>query len=210
MTCKDCAHRWACPVTQSNFTVSDAELFCPNYASDKNSPIADSGERREFKSGAVRDITSGKGRCDLLPLDAVTGLFPNTSIFYLIHRFMYTKDVTCLDEAIHEFVGMYFSNMATAILETAIHYEDGCVKYGERNWEKGIPLHSYIDSGVRHLLKHMRGDKDERHDRAFIWNMLGAKWTILNRKDLDDIFLPEGVNLSGVTKSESELRKEQK
>ena len=33
--------------------------------------IKDSGNRREFESGAVRDIQEGKGRCDLLPLDAV-------------------------------------------------------------------------------------------------------------------------------------------
>lgn len=30
--------------------------------------ILDSGNRREFDSGAVRDIQEGKGRCDLLPL----------------------------------------------------------------------------------------------------------------------------------------------
>lgn len=29
--------------------------------------IKDSGNRREFDSGAVRDIAEGKGRCDLLP-----------------------------------------------------------------------------------------------------------------------------------------------
>ena len=33
--------------------------------------IKDSGARREFESGAVRDIQEGKGRCDLLPLDVV-------------------------------------------------------------------------------------------------------------------------------------------
>jgi hypothetical protein len=33
--------------------------------------IKDSGDRREFESGAVRDMQEGKGRCDLLPLDVV-------------------------------------------------------------------------------------------------------------------------------------------
>ena len=36
--------------------------------------ILDSGERREFPTGAVRDIQEGKGRCDLLPLDVVAQL----------------------------------------------------------------------------------------------------------------------------------------
>lgn len=34
--------------------------------------ILDSGERMSFKSGAVRDIKKGRGRCDLLPLDIIT------------------------------------------------------------------------------------------------------------------------------------------
>ncbi len=33
--------------------------------------LKDSGKRREFGTGAVRDINEGKGRCDLLPLDVV-------------------------------------------------------------------------------------------------------------------------------------------
>lgn len=33
--------------------------------------LKDSGERREFGTGAVRDIQEGKGRCDLMPLDVI-------------------------------------------------------------------------------------------------------------------------------------------
>ena len=33
--------------------------------------IKDSGNRREFSTGAVRDMAEGKGRCDLLPLDVI-------------------------------------------------------------------------------------------------------------------------------------------
>lgn len=33
--------------------------------------IMDSGTRREFTSGAVRDMQDGKGRCDLLPLGII-------------------------------------------------------------------------------------------------------------------------------------------
>ena len=33
--------------------------------------IEDSGERRKFESGAVRDIQEGKGRMDLLPMCAL-------------------------------------------------------------------------------------------------------------------------------------------
>ena len=36
--------------------------------------IKDSGTRRVFASGAVRDVQEGKGRCDLLPLDVIAPL----------------------------------------------------------------------------------------------------------------------------------------
>jgi hypothetical protein len=37
------------------------------HASDRPGGLRDSGERREFETGAVRDMASGKGRMDLLP-----------------------------------------------------------------------------------------------------------------------------------------------
>ena len=42
--------------------------------------LPDSGERREFQTGAVRDIAQGKGRCDLLPL-GVLGAWTTDIIF---------------------------------------------------------------------------------------------------------------------------------
>ena len=51
--------------------------------------IKDSGERREFQSGAVRDIQEGKGRCDLLPLDVVSkwavSLGDSSSLVRILH-----------------------------------------------------------------------------------------------------------------------------
>ena len=55
-------------------------------------------------------------------------------------------------------------------------------KLGERH-----SLHCYIDSGVRHYLKYLREDNDEPHNRAFVWNMLGAIWTIENKPEFIDI-----------------------
>lgn len=145
--------------------------------------IKDSGNRTEFASGAVRDIQEGKGRCDLLPLDVV-GTFLVSPTILLINDFQKTGDVDYLYDAISS--SGLFPNAYTAILEVAIHFEDGCKKYGERNWEKGIPVSRYIDSAVRHYLKCMRGDNDERHDRAFVWNILCAIWTVNHHKGDED------------------------
>lgn len=73
-----------------------------------------------------------------------------------------------------------------AFLEVSKHYEEGAKKYGEYNWQKGIPCHSYIDSAIRHLMKWSRGDMDEPHDRAFLWNILSLHWTTVNHPELVD------------------------
>lgn len=148
--------------------------------------IKDSGNRREFSSGAVRDINEGKGRCDLLPLGVISEISGNT-IFTNINDYVRNGDKQFLAEAIREFSKTRYGDLHTAMLEVSKHYEDGCKKYGERNWEKGIPLHCYIDSGVRHYIKWLRGDDDEPHDRAFLWNMLGALWTHDYKPELCDL-----------------------
>lgn len=105
--------------------------------------IKDSGERTEFETGAVRDMHTGKGRMDLLPL--------------------------------------------TAIIELSKHCEEGALKYGEHNIDKGIPQHSLCDSGMRHLVKYMRGDHDENHLRAACWNLMWALEQEVKRPDLNDL-----------------------
>jgi len=62
----------------------------------------------------------------------------------------------------------------TAIIELSKHCEEGAGKYGEHNIDKGIPQHSLCDSGMRHLVKYMRGDADEDHLRAACWNLMWA------------------------------------
>ena len=151
--------------------------------------IKDSGNRTEFESGAVRDIQEGKGRCDLLPLDVVSEIFTNgrcTDIFTRIHQFQTTSDVTYLKIAIDYFSEQRGWNFHTMLLEVAKHFEEGAKKYGEHNWEKGIPVRCYIDSGIRHYLKWSRGDTDEPHDRAFCWNMLCAIWTCKHKPELNE------------------------
>ncbi len=47
----------------------------------------------------------------------------------------------------------------------------GAEKYNDRNWEKGMPLSVYMDSGMRHLFKFLEGHRDEDHLIAAIWNL---------------------------------------
>lgn len=163
----------------------------------QESQILDSGERVEFETGAVRDIKQGKGRCDLMPLSIVGSILQKRlttedswagEILHCISNFLFSQDVSSLYEAIDIAIKhMYADDTLQAMIELSIHFEQGAEKYGERNWEIGIPCHSYIDSGVRHLFKHVRGQKDEDHCRAFLWNMVCLLWTYINRPDMNDL-----------------------
>ena len=140
--------------------------------------IKDSGERRAFDTGAVRDIQEGKGRCDLMPLGVVTE-FLNDPVLSYIASFARDYDAICLYGCLHCFADNYYAgDKITMLLEVAKHFEEGAKKYGENNWQKGIPIHCYIDSAVRHYLKWLRGDQDEPHDRAFVWNIMCCIWEV--------------------------------
>lgn len=146
--------------------------------------IKDSGNRREYETGAVRDIQEGKGRCDLMPLDVVAGFFragcndKAARVMNKLYEYQISHSVVYLQDAVMDFMnGDCFPDANTALLEVSKHFEEGAAKYGEDNWKKGIPESSYIDSAVRHYLKWLRGDDDEQHGRAFVWNIMCLIWT---------------------------------
>lgn len=155
--------------------------------------ILDSGDRTEYSTGAVRDVKEGKGRCDLMPLDVVAD-FMNDEVLELIYNFQQNNSnllvLYCALEKICKRNYDEFDNgipkKSNMLLEVSIHFEEGANKYGENNWQKGIPVQSYIDSAIRHYLKHLRGDKDENHKRAFVWNILCCIWTVKHREELGD------------------------
>lgn len=74
-----------------------------------------------------------------------------------------------------------------AIMEVSKHCENGALKYGERNVDKGIPIHSFLDSAFRHLAKYMEGWDDEPHLVAAAWNILWAMQTERMYPELQDI-----------------------
>lgn len=157
----------------------------PDNEPDPTPTIKDSGSRTEFDTGAVRDIQKGKGRCDLMPLDVVASLLCESPLGS-IAAFQQTGDHALLENALCAFDNEHYKNFPTMFLEVAKHFEEGAEKYGENNWQKGIPVRCYIDSAVRHYLKWLRGDKDEPHDRAFCWNILCAIWTCKHLPELNE------------------------
>jgi hypothetical protein len=167
--------------------------------------LADTGARTEYSSGALRETLEEKGRADLLPLEIVASLYKGTpyeSIFKKLHSFQTSGDITNLQSILKDVSAensgktLLYSNLETMLLEVSVHYGDGAKKYDEFNWEKGLPCESFLDSAVRHLLKLIRGDIDEPHDRAFVWNVIGLLWTTVKKPELR-VRLQDGFYLRG-------------
>ena len=149
--------------------------------------ILDSGERRKFDTGAVRDSSEGKGRCDLLPLDVLAADLQSLTLTEL-DGFCKTRKRHYLHNVLDFFCReAYGGCKETMWLELSKHYEEGARKYAEDNWKKGIPYHCYIDSAVRHYLKWHGGEDDEPHDRAFVWNVVCLLWTAKHLPEMDDL-----------------------
>ena len=161
--------------------------------------ILDSGDRTQFDTGAVRDMQQGKGRCDLLPMDVLADIlrvvkFENNvsplaeDVFNALESFKQTGISNYLVKALAAFMYMdkSFPRWTTMLLEVSVHFEEGAAKYGDNNWQKGIPIHAYINSGTRHFIKCLRGDQDEDHARAFCWNLLCAMWTCKHKPELNE------------------------
>jgi hypothetical protein len=73
------------------------------------------------------------------------------------------------------------------VLRTSEIWRKGAVKYLPRNWEKGIPLSRFSDSGLRHGTQAtLAGKIDEDHIHQCIWNFMALSWTIdqINRGNL--------------------------
>lgn len=94
--------------------------------------------------------------------------------------------------------GRYDLISPIALHRLAKHYENGAVKYEDRNWEKGIPLSRCLSSAARHINKLIAGMDDEDHATAACWNLFTYMHLkeMINRNKLSEIYndLPEGMD----------------
>ncbi len=63
--------------------------------------------------------------------------------------------------------------------------EEGRKKYGEYNWEKGMPISDLLRHAIAHIYKYLFGDRSEDHLAHAAWNLLAAchseeMWPTLN------------------------------
>lgn len=51
---------------------------------------------------------------------------------------------------------------------------EGAAKYGDWNWEKGMPVHDLLNHAIRHIYRYLAGDRSEDHLPHAAWGLLAA------------------------------------
>lgn len=94
----------------------------------------------------------------------------------------------------YDLISPVFERVLAAVLE------DGAAIHGDRNWEKGLPLSSLLDSLRRHLNQILLGEDDEDHLGHFAWNAMAFVHMVCMVRSGA---LPPGVDDLGVVVSRS-------
>jgi len=172
--------------------------------------LKDSGDRREFESGAVRDMSEGKGRCDLLPAAALlrisryranTRRLNNDISFRSMLDDSLTRLMFYLDgETNHDHLcaaacdlidAMYMEEKKSIDILKYSSYPACALLRLSKHYEAGAvkyaPRNWEKGLPIRHLLKCVDGQTDEDHLVAAAWNIIGAMWIEEKRPDLQDI-----------------------
>lgn len=74
-----------------------------------------------------------------------------------------------------------------ALNRLAKHFQKSLENHPAYNWQRGIPMSSFMDSAIRHLFMYMDGAMDEDHLCSAAWNILCAMWTEEKLPKMQDI-----------------------
>lgn len=51
---------------------------------------------------------------------------------------------------------------------------EGAIRYGDYNWERGMPANDMLNHAIRHIYLFLAGDRSEDHLGHAAWNVMGA------------------------------------
>ena len=87
----------------------------------------------------------------------------------------------------HKGKGRYDLISTEGLMRLAAWYERGAEKYGDRNWEKGLPVSNCMNSLLRHAIKYLAGWDDEDHLAAIAWNAFAIMEFEKTHPELQDL-----------------------
>lgn len=153
--------------------------------------VKDNGKREEFASGMMREPQNDKMRPDLaLDGPLFWSLFDETSYCPLVRTAGLWYEFGGLDHAaalIQELAKLEGGLFALFDRYTQLMMR-GAVKYSEQNWMKAAgeaEAKRFRASFGRHLIKYLRGEKDEDHAAAIWFNVNGAEYVHLRLHPMD-------------------------
>ena len=187
---------------------------------NKNYEIKKTGTEKIYGT-AIRCSKEGKGRFDLIPEYVLSecfesysnqsyAMFPEAKAFECALNSDYVNAVTYITQSKYHKYGdntssSFISEFVNMVRDLAIHFQKGAEMYGERNCEKGIPLWSFRDSGIRHLVQYINGETDEPHYISAIWNFVMAEWTIIHHPErCGEIMVTTNTNETTTSPSSSD------
>lgn len=88
----------------------------------------------------------------------------------------------------------------------AATYAEGAAKYGDANWELGMPVREFIEHAIRHAYLYLSGDRSEDHLGHAAWNFMGACHSEELWPHLNTDLRVEGCKLSEATQAEIKER----
>ena len=135
-----------------------------------------------FESGATRNAVDY--RYDLMSRDITLLLLHKHSPAFSLAKTLFAYVDGRISEG--DFVAAELGRLLSlSKIETAHLYaqamHEGAAKYGERNWEKGIPESNLLNHALHHLFKCVAGDASEDHRSHLVWNVLTLIHFRLNR-----------------------------
>lgn len=152
------------------------------------SGLADSGERTATVTGALRQPNSpDAGRFDLIPGECVASLPTDVdtdgSFSAAIQDAYMGLSLGDLEHVRGLAAFIIFAKWGGSLRRLAVHYARGAIKYADRNWEKGLETGRIVDSLLRHADKALRGEMDEDHEAAVVWNAFALDFTLARLRD---------------------------
>lgn len=150
---------------------------------DMDYTLQDNKQREEFASGMVREPQNDKMRYDLaLDGPLVWALFHDAKYDGVIRAaqdWYENRGVGKAANVVLELASVTEGGIWTIIDRYTVLMMKGAVKYSEHNWLKAqgeAELKRFIASFSRHLVKYLRGETDEDHLAAIVFNLNGAEY----------------------------------